>query len=61
MGKTLQQYSLAAAMKDHRFNPIVLGELPKLSVEIAVLENIESVDNTLDWEVGKHGLEIEFT
>ncbi len=60
LGKTLQSYSLIAALQDHRFAPIDKEELPKLSCEISLLSNFEPIDDPLGWEVGKHGIEIEF-
>ena len=60
LGKTLQRYSLIAAVQDTRFSPIETKELPSLKVEISLLSNFEPINDPTDWEVGKHGIEIEF-
>jgi len=61
MGENLKEYSLIAALKDSRFSPISLKELPELEVEVSLLTNFEVIEDPLDWEVKKHGIEIEFT
>ena len=60
LGKTLQSYSIIAALKDSRFSPISNKELPHLTCEVSLLSNFEEINDPLDWEVGKHGIEIEF-
>ena len=60
LGDTLAQYSLIAAVRDTRFDPIDEGELPSLRCEISILSNFEEVSDPLDWEIGTHGIEIEF-
>ena len=32
-----------------------------LRIEISLLSDFELIDNPMDWEVGTHGIEIEFT
>lgn len=61
LGQTLQQYSLVAAVKDRRFPPIAMQELnDSLRVEVSLLSNFEKIENPLGWEVGTHGIEVEF-
>ena len=60
LGKTLQRYSLIAAVQDSRFKPITMSELPTIKVEISLLSDFEKIDNPEDWTVGTHGIEIEF-
>ena len=60
MGKTLQRFSLVSAVQDTRFSPIETKELPSLKVEISLLSCFEPITDPTDWEVGKHGIEIEF-
>mmetsp|Transcript_53085 Transcript_53085/g.72701 ORF Transcript_53085/g.72701 Transcript_53085/m.72701 type:complete len:162 (+) Transcript_53085:56-541(+) len=60
LGKTLQRYSLIAAVQDTRFDPISMDELPTLRAEVSLLTNFEEIQDPLDWEVGKHGIEIDF-
>ncbi|TNV75584.1 hypothetical protein FGO68_gene11976 [Halteria grandinella] len=61
LGKTLQSYSIIAALKDHRFPPVQLKEVPHLTCEVSILSQFEQIAHPLDWEVGKHGIEIEFS
>ena len=49
-----------AGFKDNRFSPIQPAEVPKLSCGISVLSDFEDIEDPIDWEVGKHGIEIEF-
>ena len=37
-----------------------MSELPELSCEISLLSNFEVIQDPLDWEIGTHGIEIEF-
>ena len=60
LGETLSRYSLIAAVQDSRFPPINESELPQLRCEVSLLSTFEKIDDPLDWEVGKHGIEIEF-
>ena len=56
----LYNYSLVAALEDHRFNPITMKEVPTLNVGISLLINFESAKDCYDWEIGKHGIQIHF-
>ena len=58
--KNLAAYSLYAAFKDSRFPPLKLEEVKDLNCGISLLVNFENVDNIYDWEIGKHGIQIEF-
>ncbi|KAM3402898.1 hypothetical protein ACQJBY_001933 [Aegilops geniculata] len=49
------------ALRDRRFSPIQSKELPYLECTVSILTEYETALNHLDWEVGKHGLIIEFT
>ena len=60
MSKQIPIYTFMAAFKDRRFPPIQPKELPFLSVSISFLSDFEPIDDPLDWEVGTHGIEIEF-
>ena len=60
LGKTLQEYSYYSAMKDSRFPPVTLQEVPALKVEISLLSSFEVIQDPLDWQVGTHGIEVEF-
>uniref|UniRef100_A0A9L0QYT8 AMMECR1 like n=2 Tax=Equus TaxID=9789 RepID=A0A9L0QYT8_HORSE len=48
------------ALKDSRFPPLTREELPKLFCSVSLLTNFEDASDYLDWEVGVHGIRIEF-
>ncbi|WOL06306.1 hypothetical protein Cni_G15038 [Canna indica] len=56
-----RDYALTSALRDRRFPPIQAKELPYLECTVSILTDYEPAANYLDWEVGKHGLIIEFT
>lgn len=56
-----KDYALTSALKDRRFPPIQAKELPSLECTVSILTDFETANNYLDWEVGTHGLIIEFT
>ena len=58
--KNLKRYCLISALKDDRFEPISVKEIPSLNVEVSLLVEFEECKNASDWEVGKHGIEIDF-
>jgi AMMECR1 domain-containing protein len=51
---------LVAALEDTRFKPISLQEVPLLIVEVSFLTDFEKCSDIWDWEMMKHGIEIEF-
>lgn len=56
----LSKYVLLSAFNDSRFPPLSREELPHIEIAISLLVNYESARNYLDWEVGTHGIIIEF-
>jgi AMMECR1 domain-containing protein len=56
----LREYAVTSAFKDSRFSPVTREEFPKLSVSVSILRHFEDGDDYLDWEVGVHGIRIEF-
>ncbi len=48
----------SAALRDPRFSPVTLEELPDISIEISALTPLESVEDVEDIEIGRHGLVI---
>jgi len=56
-----KDYSLTSALRDRRFPPIQSKELPTLECTVSIFTDYEIAEGYLDWEVGKHGLIIEFT
>eukprot|EP00049_Salpingoeca_infusionum_P025785 m.21685 g.21685 ORF g.21685 m.21685 type:complete len:200 (+) comp8320_c0_seq1:106-705(+) len=57
---TLSSFAIKSAIHDHRFNPITLKELKTLQCGISLLTNFENGKDYLDWDIGTHGIEIEF-
>ena len=49
-----------SAMKDSRFSPVGRDELPKLHVSVSILCHFVDAADFLDWEIGVHGIRIEF-
>ena len=58
--KNLIRFTLNSAFKDSRFPPISKKEIKYLSCEVSLLDHFEKAKNPLDWEIGKHGIDIEF-
>ncbi|GMH07865.1 hypothetical protein Nepgr_009705 [Nepenthes gracilis] len=56
-----RDYALTSALRDRRFPPIQAKELPQLECTVSILTDYETALNYLDWELGKHGIIIEFT
>ena len=51
---------MSSAFGDNRFEPLSLEEVPDLECEVSLLHTFETAKNALDWEVGKHGIMIDF-
>lgn len=56
----LKEYALTSAFQDTRFDPIGKEELPKLNCSVSLLTNFEPAKSWKDWEIGTHGIRIEF-
>ncbi|KAJ4720576.1 AMMECR1 family [Melia azedarach] len=56
-----RDYALTSALRDRRFPPIQAKELSSLECTVSILTEFEIANYHLDWEIGKHGLIIEFT
>lgn len=56
----LREYAITSAFKDSRFSPITRDEFTRLSVSVSILRHFEDGDDYLDWQVGVHGIRIEF-
>lgn len=52
---------LSSAFHDHRFNPLQATELPDLHCGVSLLVNYTKAKSWNDWEIGKHGIIIDFT
>ncbi len=53
-------YPLRSAFKDSRFPPINRDEFSKLHCSVSILRHFEEGSDYLDWQVGVHGIRIEF-
>ncbi|XP_054168425.1 uncharacterized protein CG5902-like [Oppia nitens] len=56
----LREYAMTSALKDSRFSPITRDELPRLYVSVSILRHFEDANNYNDWQIGVHGIRIEF-
>jgi len=56
----LSEYTLISALRDRRFNPIERKELAALECTVSLLTNFERQLGWSDWEVGTHGMIIDF-
>ncbi|KAF9365890.1 AMME chromosomal region protein 1-like [Mortierella sp. NVP85] len=56
----LNEYALTSAFKDGRFPPIAKKEIPSLVCNVSLLTDFEAGKDYLDWEIGVHGIWIEF-
>lgn len=56
----LRDYAIKSATKDERFHPIDREEINNLYVSVSLLTNFEEADDYLDWQLGVHGIRIEF-
>eukprot|EP00775_Hariotina_reticulata_P013589 gene13589-13714_t len=57
----LKDYALTSALRDTRFPPVQQHEVAQLSCSVSLLSCFEEAANWQDWEIGTHGLIIEFT
>ena len=54
--EVVQSMAIAAATKDYRFDKVLLGEVPKLSIEISVLTPLQRIKSIDEFTLGKHGI-----
>ena len=59
--KGLRDYSIKSSMEDTRFHPVTLGEVHKLECSVSLLTNFTPGGDCYDWEIGVHGITIEFS
>eukprot|EP00485_Elphidium_margaritaceum_P018710 CAMPEP_0202728924 /NCGR_PEP_ID=MMETSP1385-20130828/185870_1 /ASSEMBLY_ACC=CAM_ASM_000861 /TAXON_ID=933848 /ORGANISM="Elphidium margaritaceum" /LENGTH=857 /DNA_ID=CAMNT_0049395177 /DNA_START=389 /DNA_END=2962 /DNA_ORIENTATION=- len=57
----LKKYSVMSAMNDKRFEPITIAELYQLTCSISLLHSFTRATKWDDWELGVHGITINFT
>ena len=51
---------MISALQDNRFEPIAKQEVKDLNCGVSLLVNFTPIEDPLGWEVGKHGIEIDF-
>ena len=56
----LREYAITSALRDTRFDPISKDELSKLNCSVSLLTNFEPANSWNDWQIGTHGIRIEF-
>jgi len=61
LSENLTWFALISALKDSWYEPISEAEFPELSVYISLLHSFETIEDKLDWELGKHGIIIDTT
>mmetsp|Transcript_15059 Transcript_15059/g.42850 ORF Transcript_15059/g.42850 Transcript_15059/m.42850 type:complete len:216 (-) Transcript_15059:184-831(-) len=61
LGKAVHEYALTSALRDRRFSPIREQELAHLECTVSLLTAFEDLQHWQDWQVGRHGLIIDFT
>ena len=60
LASCIGEYALLSALRDQRFRPIQLAELPQLRVSVSLLVQYEDCAHCYDWTVGTHGIIIKF-
>lgn len=61
LSKGLASFALNSALRDSRFDPVRLSELPMLECAVSILTDFEQADHLFDWQVGVHGITIDFS
>jgi uncharacterized protein (TIGR00296 family) len=56
----LREYAITSAINDSRFSPISRDEYPLLSCAVSILTHFEPCSSYSDWDIGLHGIRIEF-
>jgi len=56
----LPEFALISALKDTRFDPVTAPEIPHLHCAVSLLTDFEPAANVHDWEIGKHGIILDF-
>ncbi|KAH7673210.1 AMMECR1 domain containing protein [Aphelenchoides avenae] len=59
--KGLQQFALASAFEDQRFEPLTIDEVPLLQCSVNLPYGIEPISDYRDWIIGVHGLRVHLT
>jgi AmmeMemoRadiSam system protein A len=57
--KIVQEMSISAATRDHRFIPVKAAEISSIDIEISVLSPLKKIEDISEIELGTHGILIE--
>ncbi|CAF3729449.1 unnamed protein product [Rotaria sp. Silwood1] len=57
---SLREYAITSATNDSRFSPISRDEYPLLSCAVSILTHFEPCSSYMDWDIGFHGIRVEF-
>jgi len=57
---SLADFTHSSAFRDRRFEPLLEYEIANLHISVSLLVNYEDIEYYMDWEVGVHGILIEF-
>ncbi|KCV72575.1 hypothetical protein H696_00166 [Fonticula alba] len=60
VGPLIRQLAIGSAVRDTRFPPVTLAEVPLLRATVSILHSFEPITDKNDWQIGTHGIEIEF-
>lgn len=60
LAQGLREYAITSAINDSRFSPISRDEYPLLSCAVSILTQFEPCSSYSDWDIGLHGIRIEF-
>ncbi|CAF2060737.1 unnamed protein product [Rotaria magnacalcarata] len=60
LAQGLREYAITSATNDSRFSPISRDEYPLLSCAVSILTHFEPCSSYMDWDVGIHGIRIEY-
>lgn len=57
----LKELAIKSAIYDSRFDPITLEEFSDLNCSVSILIDYEPCVEWSDWEIGVHGVRLEYT
>eukprot|EP00930_Biecheleria_cincta_P008587 TRINITY_DN110076_c0_g1_i1.p1 TRINITY_DN110076_c0_g1~~TRINITY_DN110076_c0_g1_i1.p1 ORF type:complete len:367 (+),score=72.91 TRINITY_DN110076_c0_g1_i1:56-1102(+) len=57
----LSEYAIRSSMKDRRFPPVKLDEVSSLTCRLSILHQFEPCAHAFDWQVGLHGVLLNFS
>ncbi len=56
LDETIREMAEAAAMRDHRFQPVTPQEIPDIDIEISALSPLRKITDINEIEIGTHGI-----